>query len=62
VRKKPRKPDKKQLKKPNCKKKNRPVRFYKHETEKTRKNQSQTGKNRAKPKKPSQIGLNWFLF
>jgi len=42
--------------------KNRPVRFYKHETEKTRKNQSQTGKNQAKPKKPSQIGLNWFLF
>jgi Ni,Fe-hydrogenase I large subunit len=47
-------------------------RFYKPETEKTKPNQTQTEKNRkkiklnqkknrAKPKKPSQTGLNRFL-
>ena len=37
------------------------VRFYKPKTEKIEPNQTQTGKNRAKLKKPSQTGLNWFL-
>jgi hypothetical protein len=32
------------------------VRFYKPETEKTEPNRTKTGKNRAKPKKPSQTG------
>jgi hypothetical protein len=32
------------------------VRFYKSETEKTKPNRTKIGKNRAKPKKPSQTG------
>jgi len=36
--------------------------FYKPETEKSKPNQTQTGKaNRAKPEKPSQTSLNRFL-
>jgi hypothetical protein len=66
---KPRKPEKKKSKKPNCEKnelkfwKNWPVRFYKPETKKIkpnpdRKKPSQTGKNRDKP---NQTGLNRFV-
>jgi hypothetical protein len=36
--------------------------FYKQKTKKTEPKPEKTGKkNRAKPEKPSQIGLNWFL-
>jgi hypothetical protein len=54
--------------------KNRPVRFYKSETEKTKPNktksktkktepnQAKPEKNRARLKKPSQTSLNRFLF
>jgi hypothetical protein len=34
------------------------VRFYKQKTEPK---QKKPEKNRAKPEKPSQAGLNWFL-
>jgi hypothetical protein len=42
------------------------VSFYKPKIEKTKpnpnkKNKAKPAKKRAKPKKPSQTGLNWFL-
>jgi hypothetical protein len=46
--------------------KNRPVRFYKPETEKTEPNQTQTGKKPSETRKnrakPEVVGLNRFLF